>query len=807
MCNFARELYALSRNNTYQKKHFISHFPGSTVCTKGMKKLSIMKHKFIVLAKAGVGVMLLLLLMLVGVTQAKAQETYGLKIAGIDVTSENCNDLTRYAGVGGTVKYDPSTNILTLDNATIALQGNTEGITNYANNGLVINISGENKITSNLSALSLSQSTTIKGDGTLDATSNNESGIAIANGTLTVTPCTVNAKGVYGISGDSENSTLAVNIGATVTAQGSKGSLVGMEALDLDSVIDIVLVDGVAITKPSRAVFDKDKKAVVVNGVTTTQKVVIEKLVFYGLFINGEKVTNANCDDLSVVEDVSGAVVFDPNTFTLTFKNAVIYTEKTGFAIRYDGYSPNLTINLLGENNIITYGSPLGVTYDQTTFTGGGTLKILTASAMQGNNLIFDDCTVSIKSYDYSAIRGVDTDRASLTIRNADITAELMDTTETYGSYGTYATIAREKSITLEGCEIAQPTGAAFNESLNAIALDGKRVKSKIIIKNTTQKYGFKVAGIDVNSLNCNDLTVIPNVSGSVKYNPETKTLSLENATIEASGDVKGIDCESTDDLIINVTGDNTIKAKHSAMMLNKAPTVIKGYGTLNAEAERGVGLYFNNSLEIDDCTANFSGNWGLMGREGKCEKLTVNNATVTMTGVESSHSDLYSLSLINSVISTPEGAAFSDALHAIALNGKAVTSSIVISPDTTKRYDVVLEECTENKEEVVALVQEITGLGEAESEALVDSAPCIISSDVTPDEAHDICHKLAKLNCAANDYPHDTWAPTGIQGIKDATVAGSRQGIYSINGVYLGHDYDSLPNGVYIKDGKKVLK
>ncbi len=738
---------------------------------------------------------------------------YGLKIAGIDVTNNNCGSLTQYAGVGGTVIYDPNTNVLTLDNATIALQGNTEAITNYADSGLVINILGENKVTSNRSALSLAQPTTIQGGGTLNATSVNGAGIAIDSTRLTVNPCTVNAKGIYGISGNGADATLSAKIGSTVTAEGSDGSVVGLDSLglesdiNLDTYVDIGVERGVAIITPNRAAFDKTLKAVAVNGTVTTDKVLIGELIVYGVFINGEYVTNANCNDLSVLPDVSGAMIFDPNTFTLTLQNAVINTERKCFAIRWDDPSPHFTIKLLGENHIITNGSPFGILQAPTTITGGGSLDILTAQSISGDSLTFDDCTINIKSYDYSAISGCDiytVDRSVLTIRNADFTAELVDKTESYDWFGTISNVLH---FNLDGCEIVQPAGAVFEDSLHAVALNGERVMSKIVIKRTGEKYGFKVAGVNVTSLNCNDLSVIDGVSGTVKYDPEKKTLYLKDATIETTGDVNGIDNESVDSLKINVTGENTIKANYSAIVLNNNPTVIKGYGTLKAEAGKGIGVYFNNSLEIDDCTANFNGNWGLAGYDGSCEKLTVNNATVTMNGTESSHADLNSLSLVNSVISTPKGAAFSGALHAIALNGKAVTSSIVIMPDTTKRYDVVLEECLDNKDAVVALVQSITGLGEVESKALVDSAPCIICSNVSPKEAHEICHALAKLNCAANDYLHDTWIPSDIQNVLTPIVSPRKRGIYSIDGVYLGQDFDTLPKGIYIMNGKKVLK
>ncbi len=735
---------------------------------------------------------------------------YGLKVAGIEVTNRNCLNLTALAGVSGTVVYDPNTNILTLDNARIALLGNTEAITNYADSGLVINVTGENNITSNLAALSVAQPTTLQGGGTLNATSVSGAGLAIDGTTLTVTPCTVNAKGANGISGSGDGATLAVKIGSTVTAEGTDGSVVGMDSLDLesninlDAVVDVDVADGIAIISPSRAALDKSLKAVAVNGDVTTQKVTIGKLKVYAFFINGEYVTNANCNDLSVIEGVSGAMIFDPETFTLTLKNAVINTEYEGFAIRYDRLSPNVTIKLLGENHIVTYGSPLGITAAPATITGGGSLDILSADAMCADSLTFDDCTIKIKTYDAQALRGTDVyyhEYSTYTVRNADITAE------SHNDVWNTGVISTMRSFVLDGSEIVQPVGAAFDDSLCAVALNGVPVYDKIVIRRTGEKYGFKVAGVDVTSNNCNDLSIIPNVSGNVKYDPETKTLFLENATIEAYGDDKGIDNDTIDRLNINVTGENTIRASHSAIMANATPTVIKGYGTLNALANRGAGIYFRNALEIDNCTANLKGNWALMGYDGTSEKLTINNAAVTMTGAESPLEDVRSLALVNCVVTAPEGAVFSSEKHAFTLYGSVVTDSIAIMPDTATRYDVVLEECPDNEEEIVALVQQITGLSEAESVALVESAPCVVLSDVSPAVARQICHAFAKLSCPANNYLHDTWDPTGIKGIATSYVAPRQQGIYSINGVYLGRDFDKLPKGVYIKDGKKVLK
>lgn len=46
------------------------------------------------------------------------------------------------------------------------------------------------------------------------------------------------------------------------------------------------------------------------------------------------------------------------------------------------------------------------------------------------------------------------------------------------------------------------------------------------------EKYGLLVAGVDVTSDNYLDLTEINGVSGKVYFDPNTRTLTLDNATI-----------------------------------------------------------------------------------------------------------------------------------------------------------------------------------------------------------------------------------------------------------------------------------
>ncbi|MBF0953566.1 MAG: 50S ribosomal protein L7/L12 [Alloprevotella tannerae] len=141
--------------------------------------------------------------------QVQAQDYYDMAIIGTRVTSQNCNDLSTIQGVSGTVKFDPATNTLTLENATIkTIVPECVGLESLIKD-LTINVVGNNSITSE-SYWGLFNdkncNITIKGSGKLvvnGAMSVPQEGFrrAIFNwGTIVVDGCDLEAcGGVYGL--------------------------------------------------------------------------------------------------------------------------------------------------------------------------------------------------------------------------------------------------------------------------------------------------------------------------------------------------------------------------------------------------------------------------------------------------------------------------------------------------------------------------------------------------------------------------------------------------------------------------------
>ena len=634
-------------------------------------------------------------------TTAQAQTEYDLKICGTQVTSDNCGDLSVIDGVEGTVKYDPNTQTLTLKDAKLNAGDNC--IWSEVD-GLTIEVSGTNEVNAtNGSAIYFySAPATITGGGTLNVNCQTNCGIYAYETNLTIKDCIVNAKGKYGIAGRNGSNEKLLIKNATVRAEGEQGSICDFKEITLEDC---------AITQPAGARFDEAKHAVVLNGEVVTSEVKIEPVTEYGLEICSYRVTSANCGDLSVIDGVEGTVKYDPDSKTLTLEGATITSTTTNAIVSHiDG----LTIELIGTNSLTTKNnSTLSFTHPLT-LTGGGTLNVKSqtdcAVYANGTNFTINNCTVNAKSGAYG-IAGNDGSTEKLLISNATVTAEGKD-----------GSICDFKEITLEGCAITQPAGAAFDESKHAIVLNGEIVKSEVKIVQT--KYDLKICGTQVTSDNCGDLSGIDGVEGTVKYDPDSKTLTLEGAKLNVEGNNFCIWSE-IDGLTIKVSGTNELNAIGAVY----APTTITGGGTLNAKDEEYAAIcVIGTTLTIKDCIVNVKGKYGIAGYGGSTEKLLISKATVTAEGRKGSICDFASLTLEYSNITQPSGASFDEAKHAVVLNGEVVTSKIVITRD-----------------------------------------------------------------------------PAGINTPTIDTA--TKQGIYTLSGVKLNGEVEDLPKGIYIINGKKVVK
>ncbi len=391
----------------------------------------------------------------------------------------------------------------------------------------------------------------------------------------------------------------------------------------------------------------------------------------YGIKVAGEDITGYNRYDLTEISGVSGTVYFDPNTRTLTLDNATI--EANDYNAILNETCDYLTIELIGTNTInVTNSAGIYLKEETTIWSNSGGKLTLTndrcALLFEGCPLEINNCWLEVEG-DWGISANNNVAEEVFTIRNSHV--------EVKGPTGSICDIA---DLKLEGCYIDEPVNAAYDADVKSVALNGVTVTDKVVIK--PDSYGIKIAGVDVTSLNSKDLSVIDGVDGKINYNSETKTLTMEDVTINAN--VNGINNEGVKDLKIEVVGNNAITSNTACIAISET-SAISGSGTLSLKSNDNCGLYmYNSSLTVEGVKLYAEGDYGVAGVDGKSgEILTLRNAYVEATGSKGSICDLENLILDGCSITQPSGAEFDANVHAVALNGEVVTDKVVIESVT----------------------------------------------------------------------------------------------------------------------------
>ncbi|WP_144005977.1 hypothetical protein [Prevotella ihumii] len=603
---------------------------------------------------------------------AQAQTKYYLWVAGTQVTSENCGDLSVIDGVSGTAKYDDATKTLTLENATIHSTAEKNETINSGIcsgiSGLTIRLVGNNTITAEKNigmANSHERILTIMGEGKLtvkgSTTASNESYQAgISNsGTITVSGCTLEVSGgacglAYGYWKFDR---------CTVRAKGS-GRSNDSDAGSINALFGKPEFTDCAITTPEGTYWRQSRGGgncylYGADGKPVTDWVTIEKsdVTIYNFKIAGTQVTSANCNDLSVIDGVSGKVNYDHATKTLTLANATISNKDTedehgwekgtlgksaGIFNEVDG----LTIRLVG-NNTITSEKSIGVwnADGKITFIGDGKLAVngsttsndnfYKAGILNNGSIIVRGCTLEASGGVYGLTQGGwKFDHCTVRAKGGGSSDN-----ENAGSIG------EVYSYWFANCAITVPKGTYWKNFLlgyaslsSLFSADNKVVTDWVTIEPITE-YELWVAGTKVTLDNCNNLSAIDGVSGTVKYDDNTKILTLENASIlntaEEYGDGRGSGINSgIDNLLIRVIGNNTITSEKSVGVWNgnRCRLFIDGDGNLKVNGsttenknDLSVGILNHGTITVQGCSLEASsGTCGLAGGNWKFYRCTV---------------------------------------------------------------------------------------------------------------------------------------------------------------------------------------
>ena len=409
-----------------------------------------------------------------------AQETYGIKIAGEDITGYNRYDLTEISGVSGKVYFDPNTRTLTLDNATIEANG-CNAILNETCDYLTIELIGTNTIdVTGAVGIYLKEETTIWSNcGAKLSVRSDLCALLFGGCPLEISNCWLEAEGAWGISANNNVAEEVLTIrNSHVEAKGSTGSICDIAGL---------VLEGCYLDIPSKAAYDADTKSVAVNGVTVTDKVVIEP-DSYGIYIADKPVTTLNCKDLTSIYGVSGNASYDPDTRTLTLDNATIERNTTDGTGIVNKLVSDFTVKLIGKNTVTADLASM-VLNQTSTITGDGSLHLTSKRFcgldMEGASVTIDNTSLFVKGgYGIAGFIGAESE--VLTVRNSYVEAE--------GSGSGSITLI--SNLILDNCAITQPVGAEFDADQKAVVLNGEVFKSKVVIEPVNNSIGTITADV-----------------------------------------------------------------------------------------------------------------------------------------------------------------------------------------------------------------------------------------------------------------------------------------------------------------------
>ena len=568
-------------------------------------------------------------------TPSGPAEEYDIWVGGTLVTRGNAGDVLG----DGTVAYDPATNTLTLRNATI-----TEGYEVYgeapcgiyASRGLTLYLVGDSTVGNNslTDGVYMNGDLTITGTGSLNAvgsttgvyvfgnmevidstvtgtgaehlgivvwgelavnggkvtgTGNSASGAGIqVESSLTVNGGEVSGTGNIGIY---TRGPLAV-IEGTVTAKGTNdyGLRVNNGSIQTDATSTVT-----ATSVAGRAI---DNSSILVNGVEyeptadATRFQVKEGVVtgavqvkVEALYVNNEDVLTANNNTVTCG---GGTAVYDPDTNTLTLRDAVITGAYPESGDNYGIYAKGqLTIDLVGQSTVVkNEGNPFttGVyVADDLIITGTGSL---TAAGSEKGIHVSD----------------------SLEVTGGIVAGE--------GRYG----------IDVSSLEVTGGTVTGIGENGAGVRVDGNLTVDGAdgMVHGTdgSEGDGIYVSG----SLEVTGGTVTGTSTGGDGIRTEGYLAAYDNSTVSGEGN-NGIRTEgylAADDSTVSGEGNNDGIAAEGGLYVN--------YSIVTAQGATGCGLRASEILigYFED-TSNVTASSQVAGRAVESSSIQVNSKEYTM--------------------------------------------------------------------------------------------------------------------------------------------------------------------------------
>ena len=388
---------------------------------------------------------------------------------------------------------------------------------------------------------------------------------------------------------------------------------------------------------------------------------------WYDVYVMGTRLSNLNSATFATDGLEAGTITYNKTTKKLTLDNVTLTKPEgdTNFGIETLSATD---IELIGDNNITSDGT--GLALEGNTTISGKNLNVTSTSnkgigMWSGGTLTIDCGTLYAKGKNYGYFTNDDEGKLVLK-KNAAYTSDYtFEGSET-------AAIGRTADLTLNDMDFYTDgyygeAGCYFDADAKAVLVNGgaKAKKVNIYKLNPEDRYGIFVGGTEVT--NCNHWGVgSKNITAgggeAVTYDNTSKTLTLNGATIDVgSEDINPIYNISCDNLVVNVTGENTLNTNSGFTSFNiRKNTTIQGSGKLHLTGNRGgIYAYSNSEIRLNDVDIDMD--YNLDGDEN-C-KLYVNLTTagkrISVDGYVTNWNTIYLQN--DTQILEPEGAKLSD--------------------------------------------------------------------------------------------------------------------------------------------------
>ena len=500
-------------------------------------------------------------------------------------------------------------------------------------------------------------STIVGSEGTYTVDTIGQNAFKSSTITLVEIPATVNFIGVYAFS---SCTTLA-----TIRCHATTPPTLGTEtmSLGLGKNITFYPFDDNLFSNLSPQVPDKDAYEAATGWAKFTNGF---NNIIYDITIAGIEVTAENKDNITG-EGITGTVRYDNEANVLLLSDATITAASNTHGIEF--YEPDLTIRLEGKNTISPKDYSCIYVGAAGTITGPGSLE-------NSGDIVTD---------------------ADLTFKNTTVTAERLyvedpGTDATFAFDKAYVTLSGDRNnetivcseLNLTDCEFLYPSSASFSAAAKTVVdADGYGIIDDIVIGRT---YGITVAGVSVHELN-KDNVIGEGITGTVRYDIDTHTLTLDNAKI-TSATSACIDISRDINVLIELIGEDSLTQTGGtyALYIGQNDTItIAGNGSLAIESsQNGIKLSSASQLTISECQVAVNGaTRGITGIDGtKGETLILDKATVRAKGAANgSICNLQTLDFTDCSIVSPESAIWKSANHQIeSKDGSVVKDEVVIA-------------------------------------------------------------------------------------------------------------------------------